>query len=108
MKSCCRLASLLDLSLVRAAEQVVPVSATAAESVQRLRPRAAAACLDAASGGLYAPCTGAGGESAGPARPCAASIAAAAAAATEGRSLAAAAVPDSSHHYMQTNERSIP
>src|SRR5690606_9157919 len=37
IKSCCRLAALLDLPLVQAAQNVVPVAVTAAESVERLR-----------------------------------------------------------------------
>jgi hypothetical protein len=57
IKSCCRLAALLGVPLVRAAEQVVPVAATAAESVQRLRAWAAGRCLDASRGGLYSPRT---------------------------------------------------
>ena len=63
IKSCCRLAALLGVPLIRAAEQVVPVAATAAESVQRLRAWAAGRCLDASRGGLYQPdgAVGAGG-----------------------------------------------
>jgi ATPase family associated with various cellular activities (AAA) len=57
IRSCCRLAALLNVPLVRAAEQVVPVAATAAESVQRLRAWAAGRCLDASRGGLYSPRT---------------------------------------------------
>jgi hypothetical protein len=55
VKSCCRLAALLDVPLLQAAEQVVPVAATASEAVRRLRSWAAGRCLDAANGGLYAP-----------------------------------------------------
>ncbi len=57
IRSCCRLAALLDAPLLKAAEQVVPVAATAAEGVQKLRSWAAGRCLDAAGGGLYAPDT---------------------------------------------------
>jgi hypothetical protein len=53
IRSCCRLAALLDVPLVKAAEQVVPVAATAAEGVQKLRSWATGRCLDAAGGGLY-------------------------------------------------------
>jgi len=53
IRACCRLAALLDLPLTAAAQNVVPVSATAAESVQRLRAWAGGRCLDADRGGLY-------------------------------------------------------
>jgi hypothetical protein len=53
IKSCCRLSALLDVSLVEAARQVVPVAATAAESVEKLRDWASGRCLSAASPGLY-------------------------------------------------------
>ena len=53
IKSCCRLAALLDVPLVQAANNVVPVAATAAESVERLRSWADARCLDADKGGVY-------------------------------------------------------
>lgn len=53
IQSCCRLASLLDLSLCDAARNVVPVAVTAAESVERLRAWAAGRCLDATRPGIY-------------------------------------------------------
>jgi hypothetical protein len=53
IRSCCRLASLLDVPLAEAAKHVVPVAATAAESVERLRAWAAGRCLDASRGGIY-------------------------------------------------------
>ncbi len=53
IKSCCRLASLLDVSLLDAARNVVPVAATAAESVERLRTWACGRCLSANAPGLY-------------------------------------------------------
>lgn len=53
IRSCCRLSALLDLPLVEAAKNVVPVAVTAAESVERLRSWAAGRCLDASRGGLY-------------------------------------------------------
>jgi hypothetical protein len=53
IKSCCRLAALLDLPLVQAAHNVVPVAVTAAESVQRLRQWASGRCLSADVPGLY-------------------------------------------------------
>jgi len=53
IKSCCRLAALLDVPLVQAANNVVPVAATAAESVERLRTWASGRCLDADRPGIY-------------------------------------------------------
>ena len=53
IRSCCRLAALLDLPLTAAAQNVVPVAATAAESVTRLREWASGRCLDAEAGGIY-------------------------------------------------------
>ena len=37
IRACCRLAALLDVPLVAAAQNVVPVAVTAGESVERLR-----------------------------------------------------------------------
>ena len=53
VRACCRLAALLDLPLVQAALNVVPVAVTAAESVERLRTWASGRCLDADRGGIY-------------------------------------------------------
>lgn len=53
IKSCCRLAALLDVPLVVAAQNVVPVAVTAAESVERLRTWAGGRCLDAERPGIY-------------------------------------------------------
>jgi SpoVK/Ycf46/Vps4 family AAA+-type ATPase len=53
IRACCRLAALLDLPLSAAAQNVVPVAATAGESVQRLRDWAGGRCLDADAGGIY-------------------------------------------------------
>jgi hypothetical protein len=55
IRSCCRLAALLDISLVEAAQNVVPVSVTAAEAVKRLREWASGRCLDADVPGIYNP-----------------------------------------------------
>lgn len=55
IRSYCRLASLLDLPLVQAAGNVVPVAVTAAESVQQLRTWAGGRCLDADRGGIDRP-----------------------------------------------------
>lgn len=53
IKSCCRLAALLDVTLTQAAQHVVPVSVTAAEQVEKLRSWASGRCLDASSPGIY-------------------------------------------------------
>jgi hypothetical protein len=53
IRSCCRLAALLDLSLGQAARQVVSVAVTAAESVEKLRNWASGRCLDASRPGIY-------------------------------------------------------
>lgn len=53
IRACCRLAALLDISLVEAGEHVVPVSATAAESIDRLRTWADGRCLAADRGGIF-------------------------------------------------------
>lgn len=57
IRACCRLAALLDVPLIQAAQNVVPVAATAAEAVERLRTWASGRCLDADRGGLYSPQT---------------------------------------------------
>ena len=53
VRSCCRLAALLDVPLVEAALNVVPVAVTAGESVERLRNWASGRCLSADRPGLY-------------------------------------------------------
>jgi AAA+ superfamily predicted ATPase len=53
IKSCCRLAALLDVPLVEAAQNVVPVSVTSAEQIESLRKWAEGRCLSADSSGLY-------------------------------------------------------
>jgi hypothetical protein len=53
IKACCRLSALLDVPLMAAADNVVPVAVTAAESVERLRSWASGRCLSADSSGLY-------------------------------------------------------
>jgi hypothetical protein len=53
VKSCCRLAALLDVPLTQAAQHVVPVAVTAAEQVERLRTWASGRCLSASSPGVY-------------------------------------------------------
>ena len=53
IRSCCRLAALLDVPLVEAGRNVVPVAVTAGESVERIREWAAGRCLAADRPGLY-------------------------------------------------------
>ena len=53
IRSCCRLAALLDLPLVQAAQNVVPVSVTAGESVDKLRTWASGRCLSANAPGIF-------------------------------------------------------
>ncbi|MCG6157268.1 AAA family ATPase [Rubinisphaera margarita] len=53
IRACCRLSALLDVPLVQAANNVVPVAVTAAESVDSLRRWASGRCLDAEKGGIY-------------------------------------------------------
>jgi len=53
VRSCCRLAALLDVPLIEAAKNVVPVAVTAAETVGRLREWASGRCLDADRPGIY-------------------------------------------------------
>jgi SpoVK/Ycf46/Vps4 family AAA+-type ATPase len=53
IRACCRLASLLDVPLVEAASNIVPVAVTAGESVERLRNWATGRCLSADRPGVY-------------------------------------------------------
>lgn len=53
IKACCRLSALLDVSLLDAAQNVVPVAVTASESVERLRTWASGRCLSASEPGIY-------------------------------------------------------
>jgi len=53
IKSACRLAALLDTPLTEAARNVVPIAATAGESVDRLRNWASGRCLAADRPGIY-------------------------------------------------------
>ncbi|EMI44898.1 AAA family ATPase [Rhodopirellula sp. SWK7] len=53
IRSCCRLAALLDLPLTQAALNVVPIAVTANESVESLRRWASGRCLNAEAAGLY-------------------------------------------------------
>ncbi|WP_339613580.1 AAA family ATPase [uncultured Rubinisphaera sp.] len=53
IRACCRLAALLDLSLLEAAQQIVLVATTSAEAVEHLRRWASGRCLSAEQSGLY-------------------------------------------------------
>ena len=53
IRACCRLSALLDVPLKQAKTNVVPVSTTAGESVEKLRSWAHRRCLDAEKGGIY-------------------------------------------------------
>jgi SpoVK/Ycf46/Vps4 family AAA+-type ATPase len=63
IKCCCRLAKMLDLSLVDSAKNVVPVARTAHESVERLRQWASGRCLSATVPGTYSRDTSSGRSS---------------------------------------------
>ena len=54
IRACCRLAALLDVPLMQAAQNIVPVAVTAAESVEQLRSWASGRCLSAETTGIYA------------------------------------------------------
>ena len=53
IRSCCRLAALLDVPLTQAAHHVVPVAITASEQVDQLRTWASGRCLAASTPGIY-------------------------------------------------------
>lgn len=53
IKSCCRLATLLDVPLVQAAQNVVPVAVTAGDKIESLRQWASGRCLSADRAGVY-------------------------------------------------------
>ena len=53
IKSCCRLASLLDVPLVQAAQNVVPVAVTAGDKIEHLRQWASGRVLSADLPGIY-------------------------------------------------------
>jgi hypothetical protein len=60
IKSCCRLAALLDVPLIQAAQNVVPVAVTAGDKVETLRQWASGRCLSADRAGVYSRDQGAG------------------------------------------------
>jgi hypothetical protein len=53
IKSCCRLVSLLDVPLVQAVQNVVPVAVTGGEKIEGLRQWASGRCLSADRAGVY-------------------------------------------------------
>jgi len=53
IKACCRLAALLDVPLSAAAQNIVPIARTSAESVEKLRQWASGRCLSADQIGIY-------------------------------------------------------
>jgi SpoVK/Ycf46/Vps4 family AAA+-type ATPase len=55
IRACCRLAAMLDVPLLEAAQNVVPVARTAREVVLSLRKWAAGRCLSADQPGIYKP-----------------------------------------------------
>ena len=61
IKSCCRLASLLDVPLVQAAQNVVPVAVTAGDKIAGLRQWASGRCLSADRAGVYSRAEGGSG-----------------------------------------------
>jgi len=61
IKSCCRLASLLDVPLVQAAQNVVPVAVTAVDKIEGLRQWASGRCLSADRAGVYSRSEGVSG-----------------------------------------------
>jgi hypothetical protein len=63
IRACCRLAALLDLTLVEAGANIVPVAVTAGESVERLRTWASGRVLSADRAGIYSRGTDGSGKS---------------------------------------------
>ena len=61
IKSCCRLASLLDVPLIQAAQNVVPVAVTAGDKIEGLRQWASGRCLSADRAGVYSRSEGGSG-----------------------------------------------
>ena len=61
IKSCCRLASLLDVPLIQAAQNVVPVAVTAGDKIDGLRQWASGRCLSADRAGVYSRTEGTSG-----------------------------------------------
>ena len=53
IRACCRLSALLDVPLLEAGKNIVPVAVTSAESVERIRKWASGRCLSADKPGIY-------------------------------------------------------
>ncbi len=53
IRACCRLARLLDVPLIDAANNIVPIANTAGESVKKLRSWVSGRCLSAERAGVY-------------------------------------------------------
>jgi SpoVK/Ycf46/Vps4 family AAA+-type ATPase len=53
IKSCCRLAALLDVPLAQSAQNVVPVAVAAGDKIESLRQWASGRCLSADGAGVY-------------------------------------------------------
>lgn len=53
IKACCRLAALLEVTLLEASQNVVPIAVTSSEDVVNLRSWASGRCLSAGSPGIY-------------------------------------------------------
>ena len=53
IRACCRLSALLDMPLLEAGKNIVPLAVTAAESVELLRTWASGRCLSADKPGIY-------------------------------------------------------
>lgn len=53
IRACCRLAALLDVPLVEAAKNIVPVSASSTDEIANLREWANGRCVDANKMGIY-------------------------------------------------------
>ena len=62
IKSCCRLASLLDVPLIQAAQSVAPVAVTAGDKIESLRHWASGRCLSADRAGVYSRSEGGSGS----------------------------------------------
>ncbi len=62
VRSCCRLASFLDVPLVQAAQNVVPVAVTAGDKIESLQQWASGRCLEADRAGVCSRSEGGSGR----------------------------------------------
>jgi hypothetical protein len=53
IRACCRLSALLDVPLLEAGKNIVPVAITSTEAVEKLRNWASGRCLSADKPGIY-------------------------------------------------------